>query len=242
MRTSHTPASFLFLSLLVACAASSPEPAPTPSAANAPQVETAAPAPSSDAPAAPEGAAPPDTSGQAKGPLGGPTEEKLRATKSLDDPFPKIAEVTKENGAPFATGKATRRSWRFEKKPLGKTFSCGTIDVIRGPKGRAVFDVSALTSDECKQVGSTKAQLQGALATLSGTEPAEISFMVADVKKSFDEAATALEKALGKPAEMGEVEYGAWRYTDGSGECRVVLVTSRLASKAGQAIWELPCE
>jgi len=183
----------------------------------------------------------------AKGPSGKePSEEKLRGSKSLDEPFPKIEEVTKEIGAPFATGKATRRAWWFEKRPLGKTFSCETIDLIRAPSGRVVLDVSVYTSDDCKKVPVTKADVVKALATLSG-EPAPadpiLEHMAENVRtKSFDETSALFEKKLGKPRAAGEPDLAAWRYLDDAGECRVLVVTSHLGSGAGQAIWGLPCD
>ncbi|MEJ7729226.1 MAG: hypothetical protein WKG00_08420 [Polyangiaceae bacterium] len=171
------------------------------------------------------------------------TEEKIRASRALQESSPQIADVTADIGAPFAQGKAPRRSWRFEKKQQGATsFNCETIDVIQGPTGGAVFDTGLSTSHECNQVETTKAQVQGILATLSGVPTGDFYAVMGAVKKPFDQAAGLFEKELGKPAETGEPDFAAWRYTGDGGRCRAVLVTARLASKGGQAIWGLSCD
>ena len=233
----------LVSSALVGCGSAPPAPPEAPSAANAPAVENAAPAPSAapaEAPAPEDESAP--TDGAKKAPAGAMSEEKMRNAKSLEEAFPKIENVTKELGAPFAKGKGVRRGWRYDKKPGTKSFSCQTIDLVKGPSGRVTFDLSVLSGDECSKVTNTKAHVQSVLAGLGAQASDHVDAMAEKVNKPFDEAAAAFEKKLGKASEAGEPDFAAWKYADENGECRVVLVTSHLGSKAGQAIWGLPCE
>lgn len=237
-------------SALVACGAPAPAPGPAtprPVDATSPPPAKEAPAAATDETAAPSEEATTDAAPLAKGLTGKePTEEKLRASKALDEPFPEVEEVIKEIGAPFATGKTTRREWWFEKKPLKKTFSCETIDLIRGPSGRVIIDTSVYTGDECKTVSVKKATVFEVLATLAGEKvPADpiLQLMTKGVDdKTFDEASALFEKKLGKPRLVGEPNFSAWRYVDEGGECRVLLLTFHLNSGASQAIWSLPCD
>jgi hypothetical protein len=226
---------------------SNPVAAPSTASATAAPADTTGKTAPANADAKPAADAKPTAEPPAKATGNELTEEKLRASKALDAPFPHIDEVTKEIGAPFAQGKAKRRAWWFDKRPLGKTFSCNTIDLIQGPEGRVVLDVSVNTSDECKKVPVTKAQVVELLAKLAGEsvppdDPIP-QFMARNVQgKMFDETAALFEKKFGKPRETGEPDFAAWRYANEDGECRVVLVTSYLGSNAGQAIWDLPCK
>jgi hypothetical protein len=218
---------------------------------SAPEVTTTSPAGAATAtteaapPAASSAAAPADAKPTT---AAKPSEEKLRASKSLDSsetPFPEIEAVTKELGPPSASGKASRRQWRYDTRPLGKSASCDTIDLIRTPSGALVVDTSVLTSTECKKVKATKAQVSKILDTLVGsTDPgASIDARVEDVQgKKFDEAAALFEKQLGKAPESGEPALAAWRYVADDETCRMVVITSHLGSGAGQAIWGVPCE
>jgi hypothetical protein len=236
---------FVASSALAACG--SPAPA-TPSSVDA----RAAPPPADTAKGGATGettapAAEATTAGATKAPSGkDPTEKKLRASKSLEA-FPTIKNVTKELGAPFAKGKATRRSYWFDKSSLDKTFACDTIDLIRGPSGDVIFYVSVHTSDKCKTVTITKAGVIEVLTTLGGEEMGDdpdVRFIAASIEgKTFDEANALFEKKLGKPHEAGEPDFAAWRYvSDHDGECRVVVVTTRFGWGAGQALWGVPCK
>jgi len=237
---------FALSTALLACGGS---PAPATPGATSPTAEAPA-AGSADSapPAADSAAADPSAAPAAKGAAKGKgvPEEKMRAAKSLEEPFPKIDATTAELGEPVAKGKAARRAWWFNKKPLGKTFSCRTIDLIRGPSGAVVFDVSVYTSGQCKTVKATDAQVAELLAALSG-EPAPskpiIQIMVQGITgKTFDEAAALFEKKLGKANETGEPDFAAWSYVDDNQECRSVMVTSYLMSGAGQVLWGVPCK
>jgi len=196
-----------------------------------------------DAPDAASSAGAPAASGAAAAPAVTLTEEKIRSSRALQESSPQIADVTGELGAPFAQGKAPRRGWRFEKKQVGETqYNCETIDLIQGPTGRAVFDTGLSTTSECNQVGATKEKVQGVVAKLSSRPTGDFYAVLEAVNKPFEEAAAVLEKELGKPVDTGEPDFAAWRYIGDGGRCRVVLVTSRLASKGGQAIRNLSCD
>ena len=125
------------LSTLLACtllACGGPPDSATPENATPDGGATGAPAASTAPPidVAAEGPAP---EGKTVAPAAnaGPSEGKLRASKALDPsatPFPDIDLVSKEIGPPSTSGKAQRRQWRYGTKPLGKTFSCETIDLL----------------------------------------------------------------------------------------------------------------
>jgi hypothetical protein len=225
--------SFVVAALSVACggpggsapAATAAAPA---SSAESPSTVTSSDAPAADAPKADKKA--------------GLTEEKLQAAKSLES-FPEIDAVTKEIGAPFDSGKSARLQWYFDKSGSGKSLHCSTIDVMKGPGGKAVFYDSVYTGPECGTVKATKSGVIEVLTQLGSTE-SDLHFALPGVMakgKSFDEASAAFEKKLGKPQLKGEPAYAAWKYTKGEGECSVLLVTSHLGSNAGQAIWDIPC-
>ena len=193
------------------------------------------------APAASDAAAPAASGASAQAPT--LTDEKISASRALKESSPQIADVTADLGAPYAQGKAPRRSWRFEKKQVGETqYNCETIDLIQGPTGRAVLDTGLSTTAECNQVGATKEKVQGVLAKLSSKPTGDFYAVMEAVNKPFEEAAGVFEKELGKPVDTGDPDFAAWRYIGAGGRCRLVLVTSRLASKGGQAIRDLSCD
>ena len=234
--------SVIIVAGLAACGSS-----PPPAASNAASSDAkAAPAPATAEEHTTSATAPkPDAP---KGAKGGLTEEKLHESKALGEAFPEIDAVTKELGAPFAKGKATRREWYFEKNVQKTHTSCSTIDLMRGPGGRTVVDTSVYTGKECNAIKLTKANVAELLATISG-QPAQknpmIDSMAKDIQsKPFDQTSAAFEKKAGKPQETAEPDFAAWKYqTDGEeGECRLVMVTKHAGSGAGQALWDLPCQ
>lgn len=247
----HRPASTItLLTLLAACAAPSTPMAPTSEAPTPSSTPASAPEQaSSGGVLEPDDSAPTDAQPSAAPTSGLPTREQLDAKRSLDraeTPFPEIAEVTKELGAPAVQGTVRRVEFRYDAKPFDKTFSCQTLDVLRLPSGAAVIDASVLTSPECKTVNGTEKQLRGAVVAL-GVEDDDrqggLSAMLEKVSgKPFEEVVKQLEKALGKPAEQAEVPVAAWRYVDWDERCKLVVVTKALGSGAGQAIWGTPCE
>ncbi|HEY1954566.1 MAG TPA: hypothetical protein VGH28_03125 [Polyangiaceae bacterium] len=175
----------------------------------------------------------------------GLTEEKLRAAKSLGEPFPEVDAVVKEVGPPTAQGTATRREWYFDKKASGKSLYCDTVDVIKSPRGKAIFDSSVYTSPECAKVSATSAKLLAVLDSLGSEGEKQVDSALDAVAKknvSFDDVAGAFEKKLGKAQISGEPAFSAWKYTNEDGECRMLVLTSHLGSQASQAIWGVGCD
>ena len=234
------------LSLLAACGAPpSPDvqtPTPEPSA----PVDAGATEAADASSAEPDAAAPGPPSASTAGLL---TREQLESKPSLDGgetPFPDIAAVTKDLGPPAVQGTVKRVEFRYDVKPLGSTFSCQTLDVLRLPSGAAVFDPSVYTAPECKKVQATEKKLREALVALGEEDDDRqggLSFMLEKTAgKAFDGVVKQLEKSLGKPASEGEVPMAAWRYVDWDERCKLVVVTKHLGSGAGQAIWGTPFE
>lgn len=231
-------ASLVLSSVVAACATPPPATPSTPREGPAADEDAKV----GDAGSSEEKAAPKKAGGKA-----GMTEAKLRASKSLSEAFPEIEAVTKELGAPMAQGKTTRLAWYFEKKKLGTTMSCDTIDLIKGPGDRTVVDTSAYTGKACESIKLTKANVIEVLAKLAGTtapKDAVVDIQVRDVAgKPFATTSAAFEKKAGKPQLSGQPDFAAWKYeSEDEGACRLVIVTSHLGSGAGQAIWDQPCE
>jgi hypothetical protein len=223
--------------LLVASPACGGAKAPPPATAETAPATTAEPDKS------PEPAAKGETKGDAA--KTGLTEEKLHAAKALEEPFPSIEAVTKEIGAPYAQGKAPRRQWWFDKQGTGKSLHCSTLDLIKGPTGKAAFDDSVYTSPECKKATATSKQIVEFLNGLGGGQATDVRGAAEALTipgKPFDEVASAMEKKLGKPMGAEEPAFAAWKYTNESSECRVLFMTSHVGSGASQVLWGLPCE
>lgn len=223
--------------LLVASPACGGAKAPPPAAAETAPAATAE----------PDKAAEPAEKAEKKGDSAKPglTEEKLHAVKALDEPFPSIEAVTKEIGAPYAQGKAPRREWWFDKQGTGKSLHCSTIDLIKGPTGKVVFDDSVYTSPECKKATATSKQVVEFLNGLGGGKATDVRGAAEALTipgKPFDEVAAAMEKKFGKAMEAGEPAFAAWKYTDENSECRVLFMTSYVGSGASQVLRGLPCE
>jgi hypothetical protein len=155
-------------------------------------------------------------------------ESALRAARSLEEPFPEIEAVIEELGPPEAQGSTLRKQWRYDARPLGNTHSCSTLDLLRGPRGQVVIDESVYTGSECKPIRRTTAQVEELKAAISG--------------RRYEEAARLFEERLGKPDESGEPPFAAWRYRDEVGECRLLVVTKNLGSRAGQALFGADCQ
>jgi hypothetical protein len=169
------------------------------------------------------------------------TEEKLNAVQSLHS-FPNIDDVTKEIGAPFAKGTTARRSWWFDKKPLGKTWTCETIDLVKGPNGTVAFETMPYTGPDAKAVTATKKDVLDILNGLGGGHDTEVDTAAhAVATKKFDDLAAAFEKKLGKAHDAGDVDFAAWKYRNDDSECRVLVVTKELRSQAGDALMGVAC-
>lgn len=219
-------------STIAACGGS---PAPAPAEPPAPAATTAPVAPPA-AQAAPEAPA-------AKAAPADPSEAKLRAAKSLEAPFPAIADVTQEIGAPAAQGKLARRQWWFDAH-AGKSPYCSTVDVIRLPSGRVAFDTSIMNSPDCPKAKAKKTQVEAVVGALAAGAESDGSELGLDrlATRSFDEVAGAFESKLGAPQQAGEPDLAAWRYVADDGTCRLLVVVHRLGSNAEQTLWGLPCE
>jgi TolA-binding protein len=169
------------------------------------------------------------------------TEEKLHAAQSLQS-FPNIEDVTKEIGAPFAKGKTARKSWWFEKRPLSKTWSCDTIDLVKGPNGAVAFETMPYTGPDAKAVTTTKKDVLDLLNTLGDGHATTVDAATeALATKKFDDLAASFEKKLGKAHDAGDVDFAAWKYRNEDSECHVLVVTKELRSQAGVAMMGLPC-
>lgn len=231
-----SPCLVVLASMVAACGG-----APSPAT---PDADPGPPPPASTGAASPaaDGASP-ATAPAKSAPSTDPTEEKLRASKSLEEPFPAIADVTKELGPPAAQGKMARRQWWYDAKP-GKSPSCSTIDLIRLPSGKVTFDTSVMNSPDCPKAKAKEAQVQAVIDGLAAGAESDGSELGLDrlATKTFDEVAAAFQAKLGAPQQAGEPDLAAWRYVADDGTCRLLVVVHHLGSNAEQAIWGAPCE
>lgn len=111
-----------------------------------------------------------------------------------------VAGLTKKVAAPTGTGTGLSREWQYEKRALGKSTSCSTLQLVELPNGKSVIYESVLTSPECAKVKLTKKQVDAAHEAATTTD-------FATVNKQF-------EKALGKPAIEKKVKTAFWKYQE----------------------------
>lgn len=215
--------------------------APAPATGDA-FIQAAQPTASSTVPAPAETSSP--TPAPAPSDPADPSEEKLRASKALDETLPDIDDVTAELGPPSAQGKVTRRQWWYDAEP-GRGASCSTVDLIRLPSGGVTFVTSILVSPDCIKAKKTKeAHVEAVVDGIAAGAVSAGAELGLDrlATRTFDEVAAAFQAKLGPPRNAGEPELAAWRYVDPEGACRLVVVVHRLGTSAGQAIWGAPCE
>ena len=218
---------YLLFSISAAASACAPPPAPARTPADSTPAEAAAPATASDGAkeAAPSKAAP------GTAPL---SAESLRSTYDERRDAQQVSffdeavkNLSAKIGAPRASSDATVREWWFDKKPLGKTFTCGTFELVQMPGGNVASFKSVLTSPDCAKAKASAKQVEDVEKKLD---------------RKFDKASKSVEAALSKPALEAKSKAAVWRYTNEDNECKELVVYETLGSHTANDLWELPCE
>ncbi len=178
------------------------------------------------------------------------TEGRVNASEAANAPFPSIADVTKEFGAPTESGNATHQTWYFDKRATNPSFtSCTELHALKAPSGRTELYASSFTSDKCKPVTNTKARAVEALKNAGGSapgtfgaEPISLADSVTGLGKPYEQVSPALEKSLGKATSLDNLEYAAWRYANSEGACRMYVLTKPAGSTVTYARFSVPCK
>jgi len=208
----HTGASIAALTMAAACGSAAP-------------LDASAPTPSSRAEKPDEVSASADP--PAKG--GELTETALRAMPSLKAEYPDIAAVEQDLGKPTKSGTTLRVSWLYASTPFGRGYSCSSVDAVESPTGGVFFIEGAPSGEVCKDRKTTREQASKLMTSVKG--------------QAFgDEAIAVLMDGFDQQAASSQVPFAYWKYVDGEGKCKHVIVTKDVRFQLGQAVFDIPCD